>query len=180
MKKYLEYAGLVALVLLLTYLMPAKRATYGSATGYNSMSLTPSASTGDTYGLQVNGTTTVDITGMTVGPISSAIGTFTSLVASSFALGGGTAKTLENCATSSWNPASVSSSSAATIDVAASGYNIGDPATASLATSTQGLGILAISTSSATGTITAMLFLPRTSGGAIDIGTTTVQACWSH
>lgn len=64
MKKYLEYAGLVALTLVLAYLfIPTKTVTYGSATGYDSLNLTPSASTGDSYAVAVAGNSVVDMNG---------------------------------------------------------------------------------------------------------------------
>lgn len=183
MKKLLEiasFAGLAIVIFCIGYMAHSSKMTLGSSTGYDSLSLTPSSATGDTFGLQVNGTTTIDMNGAYVGPVSSTVANFTTLTATSFALGGGIAKTLSTCATSSWNPSAVSSTTAATIDISATGYVQGDATLASLSTSTQGLGILAISTSSATGTVTAVLFDPDNTGTAIDIATTTVQVCYSH
>lgn len=71
MKKYLEYAGIVIVALVIGFFVYPRTVspTFGSATGYDSLKLTPSASTGDTYGIQINGVTTEDMNGNIVAPL---------------------------------------------------------------------------------------------------------------
>lgn len=76
MKKILEYAALVVVAVLISAFLVPHSIVYSGVTGYNSLSLTPSTATGDTYGLQVNGTTSIDMAGSYVGPVSSTNGTF--------------------------------------------------------------------------------------------------------
>lgn len=156
MKKYLEYVVVIAVALGLAYfLLPGKPATFGSATGYDSVNVTPSATTGDTYSYAVNGMAVFDLNGHLT---SSA----------------------NNCSSQTWNPAAVGSSTVASVDVAVTNYVLGDIIdSATLATSTQGLGINAVTTST-TGIVTALLFDPDNTGVAIDIATTTITVCTSH
>lgn len=163
-KKYLEYVGLAIVILAAAYfLLPPKEATYGSATGYDSLNLTPSASTGDSYALAIGGVPAIDMLGVFPQVI---VGTSTN-----------TAMTHYNCATTTWNPSAAGSSTDVTIDLFVPGYVIGDSIVASLATNTQGLALTAVSTSSLTGTTTAVLYDTDNTGALIDITTTTVKIC---
>lgn len=178
MKKYLEYAGLVVLTLVLAYLfVPVKETTYGSATGYDSLNLTPSASTGDSYAIAVAGTSIVDMSGNYVGSqtgvVSSTSGNFNSL-----SISGGTAITGFVCTTTTWNPSAAGSTTVATVDVTTTGIVLGDLVFASIATSTRGLGLDA---EASTTDITAIsLSDPDNTGAAIDISTTTLKVCYLH
>lgn len=67
--KVITGAILILLVGVIGYSLAQKSPSLGSSTGYDSLKLTPSASTGDTYGIQINGVTTQDINGNTVSPI---------------------------------------------------------------------------------------------------------------
>lgn len=166
MRETLKEIGLgLALLLLAVLVYRSSAKPLGASTGYDSLNLTPSASTGDTYALAVNGTQAIDMSGNLIAP-SLVLGSSTN-----------TAMTHYNCATTTWNPSAVGSSTDATIDLLVPGYVQGDSIVASISTSTQGLAVIAVSTSSLTGTTTAVLFDTDNAGAIMDISTTTVKVC---
>lgn len=158
MKKYLEYAGIVIVALVLAiFLVPKLGAerSLGLSTAYDSVNVSPSSATGDSYAYAVSGTPVFDLNGH----LTAAAG---------------------NCGTQAWNPSSVGSTTVSQVDVAVANYVVGDEIdSATLATSTQGLGLLAVTTST-NGFVTAILFDPDNTGAAIDIGTTSIMVCTAH
>lgn len=91
----------------------------------------------------------------------------------------GTGVTTYRCATSSWNPASVGSSTVATTSVPLTGSVLGDVVdNPSLTTSTQGLDLFGYVSSNATATV--ILSQPGGSAAAIDLATTTLKVCFRH
>lgn len=117
--------------------------------------------------LQVDNTTVINSSGAFVGasqPTSLTVGS------------GGTAIDLVACSSAtSWNPGAVGSTTVATTDVTVTGFTLGDIAIASLATTTQGLGVL--TSASTTGVIRVTLFQPDFDAAAVDLATTTVRVC---
>lgn len=91
-------------------------------------------------------------------------------------LGGGTAVSKFACFTATWNPPSVASNTAVTVDVSTPGVTLGDIEQTSLATSTQGLQLEA----NASTTATSSVILSNTGIAAVDIATTTVKVCYTH
>lgn len=69
MKKYLEYAGIVILAVVLAVYIFDRPGKFGASTGLSSLLLSPSASLGDTYGIRIGATTTEDMNGNLVAPI---------------------------------------------------------------------------------------------------------------
>lgn len=174
MRKLLGYAGIVVAALLVAYyLLPTKLATLGSSTTYSSLNVQPLTSTGDSYAYAVNDTSIINTSGVYVGTISS-----TAIALSSLTIGGGTAITGYKCATSSWNPAAAGSSTAINTDITLTGVVMGDTVAVSLTTSTQGL--LLKGNASTSDVVNVILSDPDNSGAAIDIGTSTLKACYTH
>lgn len=91
-----------------------------------------------------------------------------------------TAISARNCATATWNPAAVGSTTVATLDLFVSGYAAGDILQASISTGTQGLAVIAVGTTTTTGTTTIVLFDPDNTSAAVDIATTTAKVCYVH
>lgn len=78
-------------------------------------------------------------------------------------------------ADTTWNPGAVGSTTVATIDVTVTGFALGDILSGSIATTTQGLGVLV--NASTTDVARVTLFQPDFDAVALDLATTTVQVC---
>lgn len=117
--------------------------------------------------LEVDNTIVINSSGAFVGasaPTTLTVGT------------GGTAIDLIACSSAtSWNPGAVSSSTVASTSVTVAGFTLGDILVASLATSTQGLGLFV--SASTTGAAVVTLVNPARDAAAVDLATTTVRVC---
>lgn len=154
MNKIFELGGMILVGLILGYLLFHSTGLLGSSTGYNSLALTPSASLGD----------------------SDAISN------SSLTIGGGTAITAYKCATATFNPGSLATSTitnATTTDIALTGAVTGDTCSASLDSATSSAIAVACNI---TGNATATLRVSNlgTTNAAIDIATGTAKVCYTH
>ena len=137
----------------------------GGTTNYDALDVTD--------GYSVDGTTVIDGDGNVDASITSDTGTFST----SLAVGSnGTTFNQYRCDTATWDPDSVSSSTApATLDISNTGASLGDPVIASFdsATSTSQWMVYGKVTGSGTSTIS----LEGVSGAAVDLSTSTAKVC---
>lgn len=82
---------------------------------------------------------------------------------------------LQVCGTAIWDPGVVASTSVSSKDVTVTGFTVGDVLTATLATTTQGFGLLV--NASTTNVATVTMFQPDFDAAAINLATTTVKVC---
>lgn len=88
----------------------------------------------------------------------------------------GSAIDLQVCsAATTWDPGSVASTSVSSVDVTVTGFTLGDTLTATLGTTTQGLGTLV--SASTTNVARVTLFQPDFDAVALNLATTTVKVC---
>lgn len=79
------------------------------------------------------------------------------------------------CGTATWNPGSVSSTTAETTSVTISGLALNDSVVASFGASLQGLALNAYASTTDTAIVT--LFDPDNTGAGVDLATSTVEVC---